>query len=455
VAALGRLGVRARVQASFALGGLLVSVFLSAVAWELTTTYLYNQRELSTLRTALVSADLLQRRLEDGTEPTVEALQQSVASGSDAVYLPPGGQVGTAATPQVRAVDLPDALVEQALQGQVVQQRVTIDGRPLQAVGLPLRDGAALVELFPLTELDRSMRALSTVLAVTTVLTALLAAAVGRWAAWRTLRPLQAVAAAADEVARGHLDARVEAAGDPDLQPLADAFNTTTAQLRTRVERDARFASDVSHELRSPVTTLVNVAEVLANRRSELSPGGQEALDLLRSELDRFQHLVTDLLEISSGDQRRALSASPLRLDELVVRAADREAGRPVTRVAPDAVGAVVAGEARRLEQVVGNLVANAQAHGGGVREVAVTRSSEAVQVRVTDDGPGVVPAERERVFERFYRGPSSRARLDGSGLGLAIVAEHVRAHGGRTWVEDGQPAGACFVVELPALDEL
>lgn len=450
MAIAGRLGVQARVQASFALGGLLVSVFLSAVAWELTTTYLYNQREITTLRTSLVSADLLDRRLQDGSTPPVEALQQSIATGSDAVYLPADGWSGPATSPQVAASDLPPELVELARGGQAAQQRVVVGGRPLQAVALPLVDGAALVELFPLTELDRSLRALSTVLLATTALTALLAAAVGRWAARRTLEPLRAVAAAASSVARGDLDATVDASGDPDLQPLADAFNTTTAELRARVERDARFAGDVSHELRSPVTTLVNAAEVLGNRRSELSSAGQEALDLLRSELERFRQLMTDLLEISSGDHLGPAAAEPVRVDELVREVADQQAGRPVTRVEASAEGAVVTGDARRLQQVVRNLVANAQAHGEGVREVTIVRVADRVRICVLDDGPGVAPADRERVFDRFYRGRSSRSRLDGSGLGLAIVAEHVRVHGGRVHVQDGTPRGAAFVVELP-----
>lgn len=449
---LRRFGVRGRVQAAFALLGLLVSVFLAAVSFNLTSTYLYTQREIATTRSALVSVDLLSRAL-DGPGAAEEAVRQSAGLGNDAVYLPRATGRAVSATGGVTAPDLPPRLVELAFAGTAAQQRVVLDGRPFLAIALPVAaTGGVYVELFPLAVLDATLRGLSLILTATAVLGTLLSAALGRWATHRTLRPLQQFVAASGEAAHGALDTRLDAAGDPDLEPLAHAFNTTIAALERRVARDARFAGDVSHELRSPVTTMINAAELLRNRRSELSPASREGFDLLDEEVQRFRVLVEDLLEVSRDDQ---LSAGE---DELVVvpvarfvrRVADGRAGRPVTRLAGGAEDLVVHADPRRLERVIINLVDNACLHGRGVRDVVVAPTEGAVRVTVRDDGQGVPTEERTRIFERFYRGSASRGRLPGSGLGLALVEQHVARHGGRVWVEDAQPRGAAFVVELP-----
>ena len=446
-----RLGVRGRVQAAFALGGLLVSVFLAAVSWSLTTTYLHDQREITATRNTLVSADLLERRLADDRPVTPQTLQHSSALGSDAYYLPPGSRRSVSSSPRLGPDEVPRALALLAADGTPAQQRIVVDGRPVLAVAVPLApDGGVYIELFPLAVLDRTLHGLSLVLTGTAALATLLAAVLGRWAAQRTLRPLHTLVVAATEVAHGTLDTRVDADGDPDLLPLAEAFNTTTAALRARVARDARFASDVGHELRSPLTTIVNAVELLANRRHELSGPGQEALDLMHGEVRHFRQLVEDLLEVSRDDQQPSLQLEPLRLALYVRRVADSRAGRPVTRTTPEVEQLVVAADPRRIERIVGNLVENACLHGHGVREVAVERAGDVVRITVSDGGPGVSASDREHVFERFFRGSSSRAGIPGSGLGLAIVAQHVRAHGGRVEVRDAAPHGAAFVVELP-----
>lgn len=445
------MGVRARVQASFALGGLLVSAFLAAVSWNLTTTYLYTQRELSATRSALVSADLLARRTAEDGQPSVRSLQESVTVGNDAVYLPADLRGGVAASPRLGPSDLPRALVMSAAEGVAAQQRIVVDGNPALAIALPLPSGAGVyVEAFPLTALDKTLQVLGGVLAVTGALATILAAGLGRWATQRTLRPLQIMVEAASEVAHGDLDTFVDGAGDPDLEPLAQALNATATSLRARVERDARFTGDVSHELRSPIMTMLNATALLQNRRDELSPAVQQVVDLLQEEVARFRDLVQDLLEISRDDQQRQVDLRPVRVADLVRRAADREAGRPVTCVSPQAEDALVDADARRLERVIVNLVANARAHGAGVRDVTVERGGDCVRVTVQDHGEGIDVAERERVFDRFFRGRASRGGSPGSGLGLALVAQHVRTHGGRVWVEDGTPVGAAFVVELP-----
>jgi signal transduction histidine kinase len=244
---------------------------------------------------------------------------------------------------------------------------------------------------------------------------------------------------------------------------LANAFNDMAAALEARVERDARFASDVSHELRSPLTTLAASAEVMQARRDEMPERAQAALDLLVADVTRFQGLVADLLEISRFDA----GAIRLNLEELLVAEFVRQAvavssmpHTPVT-VTPRAEMVVIRGDRRRLARVVANLVDNARLHGGGDAAVTVTEPDGEgeplghVWIIVEDRGTGVPVEERNLVFERFARGAIAgrRSSSDGAGLGLSLVDEHVRLHGGRVWVEDrlDGDAGARFVLELPA----
>ncbi|MDQ7810854.1 HAMP domain-containing sensor histidine kinase [Amycolatopsis sp. A133] len=231
---------------------------------------------------------------------------------------------------------------------------------------------------------------------------------------------------------------------------MAAGFNTTTEQLEQRVRRDARFAADVSHELRSPLTTMVNVTEVLDRRRDAMPPTAQQALRLLRSELRRFQRMVVDLLEISRADQDdTGRSVELVDLGALVRNVVDSRAESGV-RIDTDPATPLVAVDRRRIDRVVANLLDNAGHYGGGA--VTVHRHGTRARIVVDDAGSGVPPALRERIFERFARGlhAGRRDAGTGSGLGLAIVADHVHRHDGRVWVEDRPGGGARFVVELP-----
>ena len=215
------------------------------------------------------------------------------------------------------------------------------------------------------------------------------------------------------------------------------------------MQADARFAGDVSHELRTPLTTMVNAMESLKHRRRVLPATALEPLDLLDHELERFRQLVIDLLEISRADSGDEEVREPVRVAELVRHAADAAAGRPVTSVAPAAEHLEVAADRRRLAQVVANLVTNAELHGGGCTRVCVEATGRDVLVTVDDAGPGVPMDSRQRIFERFARGPGREE--GGFGLGLAIVARHVAWHRGTISVVDGPDGGARFVLRLPA----
>jgi signal transduction histidine kinase len=270
------------------------------------------------------------------------------------------------------------------------------------------------------------------------------------------MRPVAEVAQAAAAMAGGRLDTRLPDLHDVDLATLTSSFNSMAGALQTRIERDARFASDVSHELRSPLTTLATTVGVLAARREELPERARAALDLLTADVERFQRLVEDLLEISRYDAGVAdLHLEDVHLTELVMRAVASVGGPPV-ELGPGAIGdgLAIQVDKRRMTQVIKNLVENAARYGGGATRVIVDAGHYVARVAVDDEGPGVAPTEREAIFERFFRGSAAGQRRgggQGSGLGLSLVSEHVRLHGGRVWVEDN-PAGtgARFIVEIP-----
>jgi signal transduction histidine kinase len=443
-----RLGLRDRVTLAFGLLALALSLLLSVMAWTVVSRYLVSQR----VSAALVESNLDRSQLETGLQTgdsLVPALLDSLPAGDSAasVVVLASNWYGT--TPAIGPSSLPHDLVSLVGRGQEATQRVSVDGHLFLVVGLPLREtDSAYFELFSLDELDRAMLTLSWVLVAAAVVTAFLGMALGRFASTVALRPLRELNAVAAAVAEGHLSARLAGETDPDLGSLATSFNRTVRELEQRVRADARFAVDVSHELRTPLTTMLNSMQVIKNREAMLPAPMREPVALLSDDLERFRRLVVDLLEISRHDAGDQLVREPVRIADLVRRAADGTAGRPVTRVAPGSARLVMAVDKRRMERVVANLVGNAEAHGGGCTRVWVGHDDGTVRILVEDAGAGVPEEHRARVFDRFARhGPGDHS---GVGLGLAIVQRHVAVHGGTVSVEDRPGGGARFVVELP-----
>lgn len=443
------LSLRWRVALAFGLGALLFTGVFATVTWNLASDYMLHQRETSAALQADLNVRLVDASLQSGSEGLDDLLTGlSTDSESTVLLRRPEGWITSGR--QVVPERLPAALRDLARAGVPALQRLMVDRVPVLAVTHPVASaGTAYVELFPLSQLDRTFRFLSTVLAAGVALSALLGVGLGAWASRRALRPLTELTVAASRVAGGDLRARLPEQGDPDLAPLAATFNRTAEALENRVRRDARFAADVSHELRSPLTTMANAAEVLARRRAEISGVSGRALDLLLGEIGRFQQMVVDLLEISS--ERDDGPSESVDLGDLVehvigVRSSVR---RVVERDDP---APIVQGDRRRLHRVVANLLDNADRYGGGPVRVAVLRHGDRARVEVDDAGPGVAEPHREMVFERFARGAEAgrRGGDGGSGLGLALVAQHVRYHSGAVWVEDRPGGGARFVVELP-----
>jgi signal transduction histidine kinase len=450
------LGLRARITVAFALGALLLSTVMGGLTYGVTLRYLVRQRESAIVHQAYVNAQLIRAGLRSARPdvPQLLAGLETSDAGSESVLRYTDRWFATSLA--VGRDSVPVRLRTAVLRGTPAQQRYRLDGTPHLVVGVPIPSvDAHYFEVFTLAELDRTVRLIGVTLAAAAALTTLAGAFLGRWASGRVLTPVSQAAVAAADIAGGNLDTRLETGADPDMAVLSSSFNRMVDALRERIDRDARFASDVSHELRSPLTTVATSLEVIMARRHELPERAQLALDLLAADVERFERLVQDLLEISRFDAGVArLAVEDVRVDELVGHAVPKERTE-LLDVDRDAAGLVIRADKRRLERVVTNLLTNAEVHGGGAVRVGVRRVDGTVHLEVDDAGAGVPADDRERVFERFARGAAAGRRSgsggDGVGLGLALVSEHVRLHHGRVWVEDRPGGGARFVVELPA----
>jgi len=346
----------------------------------------------------------------------------------------------------------PQQLRDQVLlDGRTGQQVFTFDGKPYIAVGvsMPALD-AHYFEAFSLTSTDHVIRVIGTALIVGSLIITLLAGALGYWASRRLLKPVSRVAAAAGGIASGGLHTRLTAESDPELNRLAQSFNDMADTMQNRIEREAQFASDVSHELRSPITALSAAVEVLDARRTDLPDRTQQALDVVVNQVRRFDQMVLDLLELSRLDAGVTdINREELALDEIVRRIAQRSGFGEVPIEVDPRVNTTIWMDKLRLERILTNLLDNAHHHGGGPTRIAITGDKGGgLLMCVEDSGPGVARGERQRIFERFARGTAARHRV-GTGLGLALVAEHAQALGGDAWVEDKSGGGARFVVRF------
>jgi signal transduction histidine kinase len=449
-----RMGLRRRLTLIFAAGSLVLSASVAAISFERSRTFLLRQRESSLEQQTFVNARLVRSRLRV-QDPDLVGLLASLAPRASSEHFLLSGNEWTAGRAEAESSVIPTALRAAVVRGRAGLQLTRADGIPMLAVGVPIaEEGMSYFAVYSLDQLNRTLNVLRGSLIAAALITTLVGAAAGRWTSGRVLHPLREVSAAAASIAGGHLEVAMEVPSDPDLATVAVSFNQMTDALKARMERDARFASAVSHELRSPLATLVAAADVVSARRGEISEPAREALDLLVTEIAHMARLVEDLLEISRLEAGVAdLAMEDVHLDEFVLAAVRATASSSVpVDLDDDARRTVVRADKRRLERVVGNLIANAERHAGGVARVVVERSDGVARICVDDSGAGVPADEREAIFEPFVRGRAARRRPadGGAGLGLSLVAEHVRAHQGRVWVEDRDGGGARFVVELP-----
>jgi two-component system, OmpR family, sensor histidine kinase MtrB len=452
-----RLGLRARVTLAFAVGALLLSSSVAASTFALTRNQLLSQLESNAVDQVWRNAREIRAALRNPDADVTSVLDQLYTPNEARVLLElSDGQIRSpsALTPRDIPADLRASVVTEGT-GLV---RYVQNSQPRLAIGVTIGElGAEYFEVAPLDELDETLRTLAVILTGTALATSLVGAVFGYLSARTALRPLQDVSAAAGSIASGDLGIRIDPDSDPDLSAITTSFNEMAEALQARIERDERFASDVSHELRSPLMTLAASISVLEGRRDEMPEVAQQALDLLVADIERFRRLVEDLLEISRFDAGAArLEVSWIQLSEFLSRviAGSRTPAVPLV-VSPRHAELTIRADKRRLAQVVTNLLDNADKYAGGATAVSFRPIGDHVHIVVDDEGPGVSSDDKERIFDRFSRGGADAGRRQaatGVGLGLSLVAEHVRLHGGRVWVMDQLDgrSGSRFVVELP-----
>ncbi|HLL66274.1 MAG TPA: MtrAB system histidine kinase MtrB [Micromonosporaceae bacterium] len=340
--------------------------------------------------------------------------------------------------------------------------------RPYLAFGTPVPSYGGDFQLYYLFPLDNEVELINlvrTTVAVTGVTLVALLAILTALVTRLVVRPVRVAARTAQRLSAGLLDQRMQVRGEDDLARLAAAFNQMAGNLQRQIIRleemsrmQRRFTSDVSHELRTPLTTVRMAADLIFSSRDDFDPAVARSAELLQHELDRFESLLTDLLEISRYDAGfAALDAEPTDLVPVIRRVADQlgplaERSGSVLDVRVPDTAVIAEVDARRVERALRNLVGNAIEHGEG-SQVLVTLGVDdcAVAVTVRDHGVGLKPGEEKLVFNRFWRADPSRARqTGGTGLGLSISLEDARLHGGwlEAWGEPGK--GAQFRLTLP-----
>jgi two-component system sensor histidine kinase MtrB len=369
---------------------------------------------------------------------------------------------------------IPDELRRQVDRGTLAVQYAPVrtPSQPGEVPGLivgqPITTQAGAFELyylFPLTAEQRTLGLVQRTVLIAGLALVLLVAMIAALVTRQVVRPVRVAAQTAGRLAGGELSQRIRVSGEDDIALLGESFNDMANSLQQQIQRlenlsrvQQRFTSDVSHELRTPLTTIRMAAEFLYTSRDDFAPELARSVELLSNELDRFESLLADLLEISRYDAGAAhleTEQADLRgIVERAVAAAQPLAGRHGVVLRCELPDAPVIAEmdARRIERVLRNLLGNALDHAEG-RPVTVRVGADDTSVAVTvrDQGVGLRPGEAALVFNRFWRGDPSRSRLTGgTGLGLAISLEDVRLHHGWLQAWGARGRGAVFRMTLP-----
>jgi two-component system sensor histidine kinase MtrB len=315
---------------------------------------------------------------------------------------------------------------------------------------------ADIYYVFPLAQDQQTLNIVEESLLLAGVVLVLALAVIAWFVTRQVVTPVRMAAAIAERLASGRLDEQMRVRGEDDLASLATSFNKMAMNLQSQIRRleelsrmQRRFVSDVSHELRTPLTTVRMAADLIHDERESFDPTVSRSAELLQTQLDRFEELLADLLEISRFDAGAAvLDAEPVDLRVLAQKVmdgaaplAERKGSRVVTKF--PAAPTVAEVDTRRIDRILRNLVVNAIEHGEGKDVVvAIAADEDAVAVSVRDYGVGLRPGESSLVFNRFWRADPARARTTGgTGLGLSIALEDAKLH--RGWLQAwGEPGG-------------
>ena len=454
-----RLGLYRRVSLLAIIAVSLLVTGFSAATFHITRTILLDRQEENFVQTVSnqlnhVEEFYLRAKAEGvSSESLLHAMRHFVSSLSSGpefqVILRYGGDTWVARNPvDLGRLDLNPSLLDAVAQGASPIMRYNADGVALQVIGTQLADGD--LWYFGVGRIQNTINTLNSLIVIITVgsaivlLTALLTAS---FLLRRTFASIKAFVRAAEDLKEGSL-APIRQTVDPEFDQLKDSFNQMQQIISQRLEREQQFALEVSHELKSPLTTIVLSMESLKLFQQELPAQAQHAIDLLALEVDRFRRLLLDLLEMSKPDEGLALEFSTI------------DAKHFLSNLVPHYVPCKIQGadmrfeaEATLLSQVFANLLENAQEYAGGVVAVEVWTEGKDIYFAIEDRGPGVPEYDREKIFERFARGTSGlkQGKGSGTGLGLAIAKERMQQQNGDIWVEDARgDIGARFVLKLP-----
>ncbi|MEV6928850.1 MtrAB system histidine kinase MtrB [Dactylosporangium sp. NPDC051485] len=475
---------------TLSLSAALVLAFSYTVASLISNGVLQNRIDQTTVNVGAGAAYATQEltgftQLDDPSLPTAAnkiavTLQAKLSNvAAEVVMLRRAGNLNVS-WPKLKNADIMDSPQVNRMRSLVTglkpgtyQQIATLDigdgPKKYLVMGTPVALGSEPLELYyivPLQAEDELIQFTGVVVTGTGIALVALLALIAAMMTRLVVTPVRVAARTAQRLSAGLLDQRMVVRGEDDLARLAAAFNQMAANLQRQIVRleemsrlQRRFTSDVSHELRTPLTTVRMAADLLFSSRDEFEPAAARSAELLQAELDRFEGLLTDLLEISRFDAGfAALDAEPTDLVPIVRRVTGQleslaERCKVELKVVVPDEEVIAEVDPRRVERVLRNLVGNAVEH-GEAKPVVVTLAADgsAVAVTVRDHGVGLKPGEEKLVFNRFWRADPSRARqTGGTGLGLSISLEDARLHGG--WLEAwGAPGkGAQFRLTLPA----
>ncbi|WIB31737.1 MtrAB system histidine kinase MtrB [Curtobacterium sp. MCSS17_005] len=475
--------------------GLAVGIIGTAVMVSISTN-VYSQRrdqiESESARATIVAQGIFDAATaaEDNNQSELETLQNEAQQAILSNTTSPGGtsiaieRSPDQSTPQtlqtIASQDFPDAVITDALRKEVAQNtgRLSLqpvelddDGRrvPGLAVGSTLQIPSAgqyeLYLVYDLSDAQQTLDFVSQTLSIGGVALMVLIALVTSLVVRLVVVPIRGAAETSRKIAAGRLDERIPVRGQDDLATLARSFNgmaeavsrqiTQLAEL-SRVQQ--RFVSDVSHELRTPLTTIRLAGDMLYDSRHAFEPSVGRSAELLHAQVERFEMLLADLLEISRYDaQAVQLDTAPVVPASLAADIVDEF--RPLAERAGVELQLATPGghttmrlDAKRVRRILRNLVGNAIEHGDAKPvQVVVDSDARTVAIAVRDQGVGMPPEDAARVFDRFWRADPSRKRtIGGTGLGLAISLGDAKLHGGRidVWSRPGE--GSTFVLTLP-----
>ena len=449
-----RFGLRTRVALAFGLLSLIIAGAVSGATYSVARWYLLNQREDSAITRAVLDSRSVDASLAADLAP-VTALEQVPSVGTSQPMIQVQGVWYTSGV-TVPPASLPASLLSTAAKDGGSQQRTTIGDEEYLLVAIQLGT-SVYVEVFPLRDLDLVLTIGGWLLVIQTLFAGIIGVFVGRYTFARIIRPLLRLGAGARRIASGEFSTRIQLMRDPDLDPIAASFNGMAESVQSRIKREQRFSANVSHELRSPLTAVVGTAELLGRNLDDLPEREQRLIGTLHTQTARMSQMLLDLLEISriGNDDpllKESVSVTTLCLDAIHVR------GLPEDLIHVEDDGDhLITTDTRRFERIVGNLIDNANRHGGGVTAIRVARISDSdpehIVVAVEDAGPGIPVDEVPKLFEPFTRGEDAK-ETSGAGLGLAIAIEQAHLLDVELRVESVDPHGARFVMEIPVASE-